>query len=113
MHIIDMTLYLDIELAGLDEVGDAGRFIVMFESGEEYEASRAWIERHFAHPSSKIRDTVPADRVNWHAGPFIIMLYNGGVEYAEYVAVQNESAFVRIVSGGQGAPDRAFAHHHA
>ena len=109
MHIIDMTLYLDIELAGLDEVGDVGRFIVMFESAEEYEGARAWIERLFAHPSSRIKETVPADHINWHAGPFIIMLYNGGVEYAEYVAVQRESAFIRIIAGGQGAPDRAFA----
>ena len=113
MHIIDMTLYLDIELAGLDEVCDVGRFIVMFESGEEYETGHAWIERHFAHPSSKIKERIPTDRVNWHAGPFIIMLYNGGVEYAEYVAVQRESTFVRIVAGGQGAPDRAFANHQA
>ena len=109
MHIIDMTLYLDIELSGLDEVGDDGRFIVMFESAKEYEASRAWIERRFAHPSSRIRESVPAEGVNWHAGPFIIMLYNGSIEYAEYVAVQRKSAFVRIIAGGRGAPDYAFA----
>ena len=113
MHIIDMRLYLDIELSGLDEVSDAGRFIVTFETAEEYENNREWFEGRLAHPSSRIKEAIPAESVNWRLGPFIIMLYNGAIEYAEYVDAQRETAFVPLKRERPGLQDRALAHYRA
>ncbi|HUX37270.1 MAG TPA: hypothetical protein VMV44_05145 [Rectinemataceae bacterium] len=110
MHIIDMTLYLDIELSGLDEVSDVGRFVIVFESAEELEYSGEWIERRLAHPASRIKETLPAEMVDWRTGPFILMLYNGAVEYAECVVAQKDAAAIPLAPG---LPEPSLAHHHA
>ena len=110
MHIIDMTLYLDIELSELDEVSDVGRFVVLFESAEELENSGPWIELRLSHPASRIREILSPDLVDWRQGPFILMLYNGAVEHAECVAVRKDPA-PRPLAKDHAEP--SLVHHHA
>ena len=113
MHIIDMTLYLDIELSGLDEVTDAGRFVVMFDSPEEYERSREWLEEKTRHPFSRITEIIPAEAVDWKAGPFITMLYNGAIEYAEFIETRAGVEELGTAAEGAGGYTRSLQHQHA
>ena len=110
MHIIDMTLYLDIELSELDEVSDVGRFVVLFESAEELENNGPWIERRLSHPASRIKEILSPDQVDWRLGPFILILYNGAIEYAECVVAGKEASAMPLARDPE---EHSLAHHHA
>jgi len=87
MRIIDMTLYRNRNLKSLEEVDDFGRFVVVFETSQEYLESLKWIHSKIENPGWTLKEMVSERQVNWEDGGIFLMIYHGAIEYANYETI--------------------------
>lgn len=91
MRILDMTLYRNIDLRGLDEVRDTGQYIVFFETAAEYLGAADWFRPYLALPRSRLRELPPAERIDWMRSSFVILVNDGSIEHVAYEELGKEA----------------------